>query len=152
MSFDAGREADKMEHLAKECLSEGDTEKAKEVGNKLAAEWLQMDQSQRNAVAAELEKKYDNLSLTTLPVPKLIRNGKGDVVELDFRASTLDFSSGAHQIQIADDEKPDYLTGRRGVSVFGLPNRWDGSGVFRSRANFSVEEIVESMKLKREGN
>jgi len=135
MSFDAGTEADKIEQLAKECLDEGDNDKAKDVGNKLAAEWLSMDQSQRNAVAAELQNKYDNLSLNSLPTPKLIRNGAGDVVEVDFRASTLDFSNGAHMIQLAEDPKPDWLTGKHGVSVFGLPNHFDDSGVWHAQVS-----------------
>jgi len=133
MPFDTGKEAEQIEKLAHECMDEGNDGKAKDIGNKLAAEWLSLDQSQRNAVAAELEKKYDNFAPNTLPTPRLIRNDKGDVVEVDFTASIFDFSSGSHKIELVDDTNSS-LAGTPSVSVFGLYNQFDGSGVWHAKS------------------
>jgi|SRR5215471_7955223 len=100
--FDASKEADKVEQLAKERLDESDPDKGKEAAKRLCDEWLSMDQSQRNAVADQLQHKYANSSWDTLPVPTVQKTFKGDVTEIDFMASTLDWSSGPGELHLYD--------------------------------------------------
>src|SRR5215470_15843095 len=100
--FDAGKEADKVEQLAKERLDESDADKGKEAAKRLCEEWLSLDQSQRNAVADQLKQKYDNSKLDTLPIPKVELTFGGDVREIDFMASTLDLSSGPSELRLYD--------------------------------------------------
>jgi len=94
MPFDAAKEAEKIEQLAKERLDTSDATKGQEIASKLSAELMNLDRSQLRAVLTELKSKYNNSSWDTLPVPQEITDERGVVVGIGFRASHLDFSSG----------------------------------------------------------
>ena len=119
--FDAGREADKMEQLAKDRLHEEDPERGKDIGKQLCEEWLSMDQGQRNAVAKQLNEKYNNDDWNTLPVPEvLIDYTNGDAWGVRFRASNIDFRAGDYDVEVVSPDEAKKTGSERIVGMFDL--------------------------------
>jgi hypothetical protein len=119
--FDAAKEADKMEKLAKDRMHEDDPEKGKEIGKQLCEEWLSMDQQQRNAVAEQLNQKYNNDDWNTLPVPEvLISYTTGDAWGVRFRPSNLDFSAGDYDVEVVSPDDAGKTGSERIVGMFDL--------------------------------
>jgi len=119
--FDAGKEADKMEKLAKDRLHEDDPEKGKDIGKQLCEEWLSMDKAQRNAVAEQLNQKYNNDDWNTLPVPEILVNYMtGDAWGVRFRPSAIDFGASDYEVEVVSPDEAGKTGAERLVGMFNL--------------------------------
>jgi len=92
MQFDAKKEADTLENLAKERIDTGKSDDHA-ANNKLANEWLSLNPEQRAQVGKELVSKYDNSDWNSLPRPHMQYDAKGECIGIDFTASALDFGA-----------------------------------------------------------
>ena len=103
MTFDATREADKLEQLAKSrMLAPGD---AHGLDYRLCDEWGSLSQEERDAVAKKLVDKYDSWLPDDLPVPSPIHDQHGNVVGIEFKAGALDFASGPGRVKVEADKE-----------------------------------------------
>jgi len=104
--FDAVKEADKMEHLAKERLDTHNTftNDATATGliaaHKLVDEWASLTDEERIATSMAAIKKYGNHKLDAQPIPSLVTNINGETIGLEFEAATADFNLGPASIKV----------------------------------------------------
>jgi len=104
--FDATAEAVKIEHLAKERLDTHNTfgnyptEAGRLASEKLAQEWVTLDQDQRVAVSSELVRLYHNGDANAQPVPRIATNVNGEMIGLFFDKSIWDFNLGPSEIKL----------------------------------------------------
>jgi len=100
--FDAGKEADKIQQLAKEAIDESRPLHQDQALRKLEEEYLSLDQSQRKAVALALEDR--NGWFSTLPSPSVVVDGQGNVTSITFDRSAWDVHKfGREQVTVATD-------------------------------------------------
>jgi len=104
--FDATAEAVKIEHLAKERLDTHNTlgnyptEAGRQASEKLAQEWVTLDQDQRVAVSNELMRLYNNGDANAKPVPRIATNLNGEMIGLFFDKSIWDYNLGPSEIKL----------------------------------------------------
>ncbi len=111
-TFDADKEAEKIERLAKERLDTSNTfwnfptEDGIEAAKKLCDEWSSLSESERAATANALTAKYHNAKMNALPIPTIVTNINGEMIGMQFDASFLDWHMGPSSIKlIATDGK-----------------------------------------------
>ncbi|MBS1952582.1 MAG: hypothetical protein JST89_00205 [Cyanobacteria bacterium SZAS-4] len=100
MTFDAAKEATKIENMAKTSLDAKSSDSIQASVN-LAQELLSLTPQQRQEVAKSLTAQYDNHSFDTLPIPKIEYDKSGQVTAIDFSASALDFNNRVPEIRAA---------------------------------------------------
>lgn len=100
MTFDAAKEATKIENMAKTSLDAKSSDSIQASVN-LAQELLSLTPQQRQEVAKSLTAQYDNHSWDTLPIPKIEYDKSGQVTAIDFTASSLDFDNRVPEIRAA---------------------------------------------------
>jgi len=106
--FDAGKEAEYMEQLARERLDESNPDKGKDISRKLCEEWLALSQSERNAVASQLEERFANRFPNKDPLPDIYINYQnGDAWGVRFTPSFLDSRQQDHDIEIVSPSGPE---------------------------------------------
>jgi len=104
--FDATAEAVKIEHLAKERLDTHNTfgnyltDAGRQASEKLAQEWITLDQDQRLSVSTELIRLYQNGKANAEPVPRIATNLNGEMIGLFFDKSIWDFNIGPSEIKL----------------------------------------------------
>src|SRR5262249_50521707 len=100
--FDAGKEADRINQLAKDAIDESRPLHQSQALRALEQEYLSLTQPQRNAVGLELENK--NSWHSALPTPQVKIDGKGEVTSIAFERSAWDVhKSGYEVVEIAED-------------------------------------------------
>jgi|GEM_PF-2684233 len=105
-AFNADKEAEKIEHLAKERLdtsngffSHSSREKSIAAAERLAQEWSSLSFSERVDTANALDK-YDNHSFDSLPRPYLLSDKENKFIGIEFYAAALDWHSGPNTVRL----------------------------------------------------
>jgi len=100
--FDAGKEAERINQLAKDAIDESRPMHQSQAIRALEQEYLSLTQPQRNAVALELENQDSWHS--TLPTPQVGIDCKGNVSSILFERSPWDVhKSGNEKVVVAED-------------------------------------------------
>jgi len=99
--FAAAKEADKINQIAEQRLS-GDGGKL--AAMKLVDEWASMNQQQRNAVAAELQKRDTSNVTNDLPHISAITDRSGNVTGLVFTGDSSDLTRGVESVAVRSDK------------------------------------------------
>ncbi len=105
-SFDADAEAVTIEHLAKMRLDTKNTfanyptDAGRAASEKLANEWVSLEQDQRVAVANALVRKYHNGKITADPVASISTNINGEMIGIVFESSFWDWHLGPTAIRL----------------------------------------------------
>jgi hypothetical protein len=102
MTFDAQKEAEKIEHLAKERM-DTPADKAQGASDALLKEWSSLTLFQRADVELAITKKYE-FSLDTMPSPTVEFNLRGQPIGLYFTAAKGDFHHGPHTLELISGE------------------------------------------------
>jgi len=100
MAIDPVGEAERLERCAKQRLDGADPAWGADIGRRLLNEWLSLNQTQRDAVAAALLNQNSGPSFNRLPVPRLILNEHCDITGIEWTASGLDVTSRAHSVEM----------------------------------------------------
>jgi len=102
MPIDVNREADKIEHMAKERL-DTPSDRAGYQTQALIDEWASLSKVERDQVAAAIQQKYYPFK-GAQPVPFLERDRNGDICGILFAASVFDFHQGPHDFELRAQE------------------------------------------------
>jgi len=102
MPIDVNKEADKIEHMAKERL-DTPSDKAGAQTKALIDEWASLTKTERDQVGAAIQQKYYPFK-GAQPIPFLERDRNGDICGILFSAAMFDFHKGPHDFDLRAQE------------------------------------------------
>lgn len=154
MSFDSSSQARKIVELAETRMLASDEHEKRDASNALANEWVNLNESQRNATWNSLKKLYADSTLLDAALspnlndalrryfsltPRALKDGVGNVTGVEFKngiaADLRLFGAVEHDrsVQVSGGLRSDG-TGSASVSTFAHTDRW-GNRVYNAESD-----------------